>query len=302
MEDLYKKQHRKNFYLAAFVVIFVICGLQLALSYWNPYLYGFGEWAADFLNNLLSSLFVTVLIGAFLFWIRPEILDRASIAVISPKEINPLLKRAASRSTIWFFRGACGRYTRSTTLPSIDKASRDTGSRREMTLCIIDPKDENICEEYARYRNSLKSKDKYEWTKESVQMEALATAVSALWYGHHSSLFRTEVYLLRQFSTFRLDISDEYAIVTKEDPQEAAIRANSASFFYDSYVSEIELIKSSQSRQVTLQRSLRLPKEFDLKSLREVIENADLLDTPHVQNPLLERILELVTKPESPYE
>lgn len=302
MDTLYKKHHRKTFFLASLVVILIICGLQLALWYWNPSPSRLVVWAANLLDNLLVSLLVTALVGAFLFWIRPEILDRASISVIPPNEIGPLLKEAASKSKIWLFRGACGRYTRSNTLPSIAKASRDTGSQREMTLCIIDPRNENICEAYARYRNSLKSKDEFEWTKESVQMEALATAVSALWNGHHSSLFSTEVYLLHQFSTFRLDISDQYAIVTKEDPQAAAIRANSESFFYDSYVAEVALLKSSQSRRVTLKKGLSLPKELDLKSLRDVIVDADLLDIQNLGNDFLEKLLNLVSNPENPYK
>ena len=84
------------------------------------------------LDNLAVSLFLAVFLGAFVFWLTPSIVKRSVIEVIEPKQINPLLKVAATGTRSWLYKGACGRYTRATTIPKLAEAARIEGIGRDI--------------------------------------------------------------------------------------------------------------------------------------------------------------------------
>src|SRR5437899_2139026 len=65
---------------------------------------------ASILDKLLSSLLVTVFVGSFVFWFTPRVMAEASMDIIQPGEIGPLLRAAMVFTEVWWFRGGTGRY------------------------------------------------------------------------------------------------------------------------------------------------------------------------------------------------
>jgi len=254
MDEIFSKPHyRRTFFgIVALVLMLALVTRFFVLPYFVPaQALTLAALIGSLLDNLVISLFLAVLLGGFIFWITPKIVKRSAMEVLAPKQINPLLKGAATATRAWIYKGACGRYTRATTIPKLAEAARTEGIGRDITVCLLNPKNEALCAAYATYRRSLKSASSgVAWNRQAVQEEILATAVTALRFQFSEPLLRIRVFFTDHFSAFRLDISDQYVIVTKEDKEASALRADAGTYFYDSYKDDVRLTER-QSKEMT---------------------------------------------------
>lgn len=283
MEEILKKRYyRKVFYfIIGLILVLTLLTRVFVIPYFDQcLLISWSEVFVMLLDGLFASLIVTVFIGTFIFWITPEIVKKSVMDVIDPKEISPLLKQAAHKSRTWIFKGVGGRYTRSVTLPSMAEAARSEGIGRDIRICLIDPANEKLCREYAIYRKSLKSADKSDpWDYQKVRHEVISTIVSALIMRHDEPLLRIEIFLLEHFSTFRLDISDNYVVITKEDKEAAGLKADQGTYFYDSYKDEVRLHERQAKKVIVDSSVVYLNREnFTNDELKRFIQDIKLLD------------------------
>jgi hypothetical protein len=302
-EILSKKHHRRTFYVVVTLVLvlaltirfFVVPYFDKALAISTIVLF------ATLIDNLVISLFLTVFIGAFIFWITPDIVKKSTIEVIEPKQINSLLKGATAATKSWVYKGACGRYTRATTLPKLADAARLEGIGRDITICILNPRNDELCAEYATYRRSLKSgKSGIPWTRQVVQEEVLSTAVSALKYQFSEPLLRIRVFFVDSFSAFRLDISDQHVFITKEEKEASALKADAGTYFYDSYKDDVRLTER-QASALNCCGKLEFNGLVDEKKLLEAVQCANLIDVDRLQELSIERIIQSINAPQDPY-
>lgn len=304
MDEILSKHHyRKTF----FTLVLLILVLAMVLRFYtlpvydSTLKYSYSAFFALILDNLVVSLFISVFIGAFIFWITPKIVKRSVMEVIDPKEINPLLKAAANTTKFWIYKGACGRYTRATTLPMLADAARFEGIGRDITICLLNPQNEELCEEYATYRQSLKSgKGGVIWTQQVVQDEILATAICALKYHASQPLLRVRVFFVENFSVFRLDVSDKYVVITKEDKDASALRADAGTYFYDSYKDDIRLTER-QATELLFPSKLDITMLSDEAYLRQILKSTNLFDEAKLDTSQIKKIIERVNKPADPY-
>lgn len=306
MQEILKKQHyRLSFYfIAGLIILLTICTRFFILPYFDETLsVSFMAFLSLLLNSLLVSLIVTIFIGSFVFWLTPEIIKRSVMEVVEPKEIGKLLKKASLDSRTWIFKGAAGRYTRAVTIPAMAEAARHGGIGRDIRLCLIDPADEKLCDEYATYRRSLKSaKASTPWDSTKVRNEVVATIVSTLITKHEEPLLRIEIHLINHFSAFRLDISDYYVVVTKEDKEAAGLRADSGTYFYDSYIDDVRLTER-QSKKVIFDDMTKIISRdaYDKDKLRAFIEDIKILSNADIQLLNLDAILKSIQDFKNPY-
>lgn len=259
------------------------------------------KFALSLLDTFTISLIITVFIGGFIFWLTPEIIKKSTMDVIEPKEINPLFKKAAADTKTWIIKGACGRYTRAVTIPSLAQSAKHEGIGRDIRIILLDPADSDTCEEYANYRRSLKSASSSEpWTKEKVQEEVIATVLTALQFKYKEPLLTINIHLASTFSAFRLDISDSYVIVTKEDKEAAGLRADSGTYFYNSYKDETRLVER-QSKKVQFDQPVDINQKTSVEELKKIIIDVGLLETKEVSRISLDNILNFINDPKEPY-
>jgi hypothetical protein len=304
MDEILSKQHyRRTFFgvvalmlaLALIVRFFVLPWIDPVQNLTGTALLG------SLLDNLVVSLFLAVFLGAFVFWLTPSIVKRSAIEVIAPKQINPLLKSATSATRSWTYRGGCGRYTLASTIPKLAEAARAEGIGRDITICVLNPMNDSLCAEYATYRRSLKSGNSgTPWTRQVVQEEVLATALTALKFRFSEPLLRIRVFFVDHFSAFRLDIADQYVVVTKEDKEASALRADAGTYFYDSYKDDVRLTER-QSKEMTCCGKLEFSDQVDAVKLREAIKCADLFNEARLGELDLARVLSCVNAPSDPY-
>lgn len=253
------------------------------------------------LDGFSISLLVSVLIGGFVFWVTPDIVKKSVMDVLDPKEIGPLLKKATSDSRSWIYNGACGRYTRATTLPMMAMSARQEGIGRDIRVILLDPSNNLLCEEYATYRRSLKSaKNGGLWTKNKVKEEIIATVISALRYKHEEPLLRIEINLVNHFSAFRFDISDQYVIVTKEDSEAAGLKADKSTYFYDSYVDDSRL-SERQSKRISYNNKIPLDGDLVSDNIKDIILEIGLITEGDLKDLDLEYLVQCVNAPKDPY-
>ncbi len=304
MDDILSKKHyRRAFYLVVSLVLALSMVIRfLVLPTYDPILKISGvAIVAACLDTLVASLLITVAVGSFVFWLRPEIVKRSTIDVVEPKQINPLLKHATNTSRGWVYKGACGRHTRASTLPRLAEAARVAGIGRDVTICILNPKNSSLCSEYAIYRRSLKSRNSgTTWTQQVVQEEIIATAIVAMKFIVTEPLLRIRVFFIDNFSAFRLDIADEYVVVTKEDREASALKADSGTYFYDSYKDDVRLTER-QGRELKCCGKLEFKDDISDALLREAIRCADIVDDTLLSTLDVDRIRRCVNSPADPY-
>lgn len=304
MDAILSKQHyRRTFFgIVALILALALVTRFFVLPYFAPAQAMTGAaLLGSLLDNLVVSLFLAVFLGAFVFWLTPDIVKRSNIEVIEPKQINPLLKVAASGTRSWVYKGACGRYTRATTMPTLAEAAKLEGIGRDITICLLNPKNEAACTAYATYRRSLKSGNAgTPWTCQVVQEEIIATAVTALKYQFSEPLLRIRVFFVDYFSAFRLDISDRFVVITKEDKEASALRADAGTYFYDSYKDDVRLTER-QSTEMTCCGKLQFGAPLDEAKLREVLQCADVFDLTKLPSLDVPRLLGCINAPGDPY-
>lgn len=304
MENILEKKHyRSIFFLVIGLVLTLAIVIRfLVLPQFDPSLSSNSpKFFAILLDGFVVSLIVTVIIGSFVFWLTPEIFKKSVMEVISPKDINPLLKKASTDTKSWIYKGACGRYTRATTLPTLAKAARNEGIGRDIRITVLNPQNSKLCEEYATYRRSLKSSNSgSEWTAEKVKEEVIATVILALKFKHEEPLLRIEIFLIDHFSAFRLDISDHYVVVTKEDKEASGLKADEGTYFYDSYKDDVRL---SERQSINFRYTGLIPTldEADEERIKRVILDAELLKENEVNSLNLTNILNSIKSPQDPY-
>lgn len=304
LDSILNKKHYRNIFYAFVALLFLLSVILRYLvlpKFDNSLEASFVKFIALTLDGFSISLLVSVLIGGFVFWVTPEIVKKSVMDVIDPKEIGPLLKKAVSDSRSWVYKGACGRYTRATTLPMMAKSARQEGIGRDIRITLLDPSNDLLCDEYATYRRSLKSaKNGNTWTKEKVKEEVIATVISALRYKHEEPLLRIEIHLSNHFSAFRFDISDHYVIVTKEDSEAAGLKADKATFFYDSYIDDSRL-SERQSKQVIYDKKVPLGGGLNVYNSVDIILDARLVNESDIQSLDMNYIVSSINNPEDPY-
>ena len=304
MDEILSKQHyRRTFYgIVGLILALSLVTRFFVLPYFAPAQALTGAaLIGSLLDNLVVSLFLTVFLGVFVFWLTPSIIKRSVMEVIEPKQINPLLKIAATGTRSWVYKGACGRYTRATTLPKLAEAARIEGIGRDITVYLLNPKNDAICTAYATYRRSLKSGNSgTPWTCQVVQEEIIATAVTALKYQFSEPLVRIRLFFVDHFSAFRLDISDHFVVVTKEDKEASALRADAGTYFYDSYKDDVRLIER-QSKEMTCCGKLEFVASVDEEKLREALTCASVFEVDQLQTLNVERLLKCINAPSDPY-
>ncbi|MBU9863707.1 hypothetical protein, partial [Rahnella aceris] len=246
MNEILRRSHtRKLFYGSMLLIILFILAIRYCVL---PCIYpntasDFGGFYALLLNGIITSLLTTIAIGSFMYWIQPKTMNNAKIEIEDQKALKEIFEAAFFSTEIWYYKGGCGRYFRTKTLPSIASAARQKSQSREILVVILDPTNDDLCLKHALYRSGMASQqvEKDEWNIEKVQSELFATIVTTVVTQVQQPLLRLSISLCSHYSSFRIDLSDDYAVITKEDRNAPAIICNKGTYFYKSYKDEVIL-------------------------------------------------------------
>ena len=131
MDSILSKEHySRSFFTVVFLALVLAVLIRfIVVPYFDPSVkVNFSEFMVVILDTFMISLVITVSIGTFIFWLTPEIVKKSEMEVVNPKEINPLFKKAVTDTKTWIIKGACGRYTRAVTIPTLAMAAKHEGN------------------------------------------------------------------------------------------------------------------------------------------------------------------------------
>ena len=253
-EHINTKHNRKIFILVILLLIIVIFSVQF---YFIPIYYGdpLPE-IKDILSNVFSGLFTTILttfgIAGLIFYLTPPIMNRVEFNFVSPHIRANILKTAREDTVEWWFSGGLGRYTRTVTLPKLSLQAKNSNNHKSITLQIIDPSNTDLVNEYVAFRTSLKTgrTDPW-WNSDNIKAELYAFIISCHYWSKSEPLFNIRLGLKSSFSIFRIDMSSDFVIVTKEDPLEPALKFDQKTFLFDSYKQEL-IYSLKQSKEINV--------------------------------------------------
>ncbi|MEP8984163.1 hypothetical protein [Enterobacter cloacae] len=305
MHELLRKKHSRTKFILVFILVVLL--ILLVRYFALPLAYptqsaDLGGFFATISNGLLSSLTVTFLIGLFMFWIQPEAESNAKIEIAYPKELPELFNVAFLRSEIWYYKGGCGRYFRTATLPNMAKQARSKSQSKEILVVILDPSNIDLCEKHAIYRSGTASQkiESRPWTTEEVRAELFATVIATLITQAKEPSLRIKLSLCSHYSSFRIDLSDDYAIITKEDRDSPAIVCHKGTHFYKSYKDEV-ILSLNQSRSVRMIDKIDFNLEsIDGKKVKSLLVDVDLYDS-NLTHDFYEKVAKLCKEAKNPY-
>ncbi|MEZ9893427.1 hypothetical protein AB4356_13720 [Vibrio lentus] len=306
MKEILEKNYSRKMFFKSVVIISVL--LIFSRYFALPYFYpeevktGLAVFLSTFLDGLLVSLIITVVIGAFLFWIKPEEMKNATIDIAEPRELPELFETAFPISDIWYYKGGCGRYFRTKTLPEMALWARKKSISREIRAVVLNPLDMRLCEKHATYRKSTASvaKESGRWNNFKVRTELCATIFSTLVYQVEEPMLRINLSLSSSYSVFRIDLSNDYAIITKEDRSSPAIICHSGTHFYRSYKDEV-LMASNQGINVKKLNRSELNMDAVTGALvKDVLCEVELVDS-NMDDEFFSEVARILNENKNPY-
>ena len=255
---------------------------------------------AKLLEDVSTTIVVTVVVAAFLWWITPSRVRNSGVVVIEPRELKRHFAEALSSSSDWRFFGGCGRYFRSAVLKEMKRRARQESTSKSVAAIVLNPENDLLCERHSRYRaGTSRGKSEGNWTTIRVKQELLATIVITKAVAHSEGLIDAQILVSDHFSSFRVDISQLCAIETREDATAPALRSDRGTYYYDALNDEYRLAK--EQARVIQGGLLECSKVSDLSSLKNAII-AIGLNALGLSDQELEEVVALIHTASNPYE
>ena len=255
---------------------------------------------AQILDNVSTIIVVTLSVAIFLRWIAPSHARQARVSLIEPRELADHFHDGLATSTTWHFFGGCGRYFRSAVLDKMKERATAESTAKSVAAIILNPENQLLCRRHAAYRASTRrGRTEGSWTSTRVKQELIATIVTAKATSCRMGLLLdVKILLSDHFSSFRVDISQSFAIQTREDPTAPALRSEKDSYYYKAQVNEYRLLEE----QATLVSGgeHECANAHDVESLKRALKAMDL-SACELSDVELAEVVGIVQNPENPY-
>lgn len=296
MDEVFASRQHRRIFIAATALTFI---LLATLRY---YLTLAGDVKVSVLqatsiavvDNIISGLFASTLLGATLYYFRPRGGRESLMAQLEPKSIVPSFERALAESSGWIFRGNRGRYLRSKVLPHL--AGKQGAFSVEAIL--LNPSNIESCQRFANHKSVTLARDEPgPWDTERVQAEILAAATVCSWYTRIPSL-TISLYLENSFSPIRFDSNRHVSFLTVEDKRESCLFFRRGNFFHE-WLQDDFAIAKLQAKRVDVPKvdraSLALIEEID------IAEVAVAMGISNPANTLLQKTRDIVNANLDPF-
>lgn len=231
--------------------------------------------------------------------------DALAVRQLNRVELGQQHAEAHRHAEQWIFKGGTGTYLRAVTLKECVEHARREQRPLRMQLEILDPTDDVLCGEYARFRSSMTPGPDgtgETWTPERTCKESYATILAACWYSQHFTFLKIEVGLSTVMTTFRWDLSSHSVIMTQDDQSGPALMFAKGQSYYRAYNRElvasfkqakrVDIDKASglqlgteptidDTRKLFITLGLELPLSFTDRDVSEIIGKALRAKNPY---------------------
>ena len=254
----------------------------------------FNDFWTSITENLAAGLIVAMVTSWLILLISPKRQVEEDLSPLAPWNIHEALMAPLAETKNYWFRGRSGRFMRQTVMPALFEAGMREAQRRQFSILLPDPDDTATLEAYAHYRNSLESEKSF-WNSERVRVEVVATILMATYLSNKNQFFNADIFLKSDFALFRMDMSDDALIMTREDPKWPAIICSGRSKFYASYQEEFRIEAENGIKLDPAKASL--PDSYDESHVNPTLKalGIQLQLTPESAKAVIEAIRDPIT-------
>lgn len=230
LNDLGSRSARRRF-----VWTFLILTVVTAICYWSTSLMGPNNLWPDFLRSVSSNLFsvsLTVLIvyGAYIYFILEDI-ERPEIETLRPGDISDEIKDLPEDTAFYFLWARSATYFRAETLIRLSEIARKDRRTIDVTILLPDPQVEKLSEVYEGMVSMLGESD----GKDKLFKNAVATSAACALAAANNRNLKVKVCLSSFLPSFRVDMSDQGAILTEDDKSLYGLKFSRQSQFFEMF-------------------------------------------------------------------
>ena len=278
-DDLTSSYARRWFF-GGFSLLIVVCLVLIGIA--ESYI----TWPT--INEIIVSLLVEIVAGSviilgfyalYVFFIGANTAVR-EVNVTRPQDISERMTAMPKGVRHYMFWGRSGSFFRAYPLLELDRQARENKRSIVVDVLLPDPNDERLVKSY---RDILKALGE-EPGENPLLPNVLATCMACAIVSSNNKHLEIKVHLSRFLPAFRVDLSDNGAILTQDDKKKSALYFDYGSEFYDMFRSTVTN-ERDVSREVTWDKllfaDLKLEeKSCDAKTLKSFnikIDDVDLI-------------------------
>jgi hypothetical protein len=227
-DDLASPYARKRFFWG-FVFFGALCAVVLLLS--RNFVPAGG--IRDVIDALAVEVLAGIMIvlgfyGLYMHFIGPNVGFR-EVTVIRPRDIRERMEALPIGSRYYVFWGRSGSYFRSVPLLTLDERARKEKVITDIDVVLPEPTDARLIKSYREILHSLGETS----AENPLLPNVLATSIACAILNANNKYLRVRVFYSKFLPAFRVDMSENGAILTQDDPAKAALFFQAGSEFHE---------------------------------------------------------------------
>lgn len=288
-DDLTSRYARKRFFIGFGILIISCFGLALLVE---------ASGSTAVVKEVLVSVLIeiiagsTIILGFYVIYIYFIGVNAAirHVNVTRPQDISERMVALPKGVRHYMFWGRSGSFFRAYPLLELDRQAREDKRNIVVDVLLPDPNDNRLVKSY---RDILKALGEEPGNNPLVS-NVLATCLACAVVSSNNRYLDISIHLSRFLPAFRVDLSDNGAILTQDDKKKSALYFDYGSEFYD-------MFRSMMTNERDVSREVSWDKELfvDLK-LEEKSCDADTLRAFGIKvdelNGIRQEVAHLITK------
>lgn len=238
---------------------------------------------------LANALIIIFFYSLYLHFIGPNEGLR-EVRVTRPRDIRVRMEDLPINTRYYAFWGRSGSYFRSNPLMVLDKQSTNKKLVTDVEVVLPDPTDERLVKSYQEILASLGENPGGNPLLANVLATSIACAVTAA----NNKYVKVRLFYSKFLPAFRVDISDNGAILTQDDPSKSALYFEFGSEFFEMFRTTVRS-EMSMSREVNWDKSLFEGRKFDASCCNNNTLNAFGIEVPNVDS-IRQEVARLITE------
>ena len=147
------------------------------------------------------------------------------------QDINEEVKLLSLDAETYMFWGRSGSFLRAYTLPELDRQARAKKYNVRIEILLPNPEEDRLVASYNGILQSLNENEE----ENALLFHVIATCLTCAILEANNRHLKIEVYLSHFLPNFRLDLSDNGAILTQDDKAKPALYLGKGSEFYEMF-------------------------------------------------------------------
>lgn len=229
-DDLTSGYARKRFFVAFAVLSVAAIAISLLAETFLPL--GTFQTIVSAVGVELATGFIIILFFylVYMFLIGPNTAMRA-VNVTRPQDISERMAQLPKGVRNYLFWRRSGSFFRVRPLLAMDAEARENKRAISIAVLLPDPGDQRLVASYTAIRRALNEDD----GENPLLPNILATCISCAIVSANNNQLDVTIHLSSFLPAFRVDLSDQGAILTQDDPKKSALFFEPNSEFYDMF-------------------------------------------------------------------